>query len=93
LQPALRQYIQANNSQFPTDLTQLQPYFESPLDDVVLQRWKVAPADEVPNVRLGGDWVVTQKSPVDEDYDSRIVFGPSGSGGTGFKARKPPGAK
>lgn len=49
---------------------QLQPYFESPLDNIVLQRWKVAPADEVPNVRLGDDWVVTQKSPVDEDYDS-----------------------
>jgi RNA polymerase sigma factor (sigma-70 family) len=90
LQPALLQYIQANNSQFPTDLAQLQPYFESPVTDVVLQRWKVAPADEFPNFPLGGDWVVTQKSPVDEDYDSRIAFNPSGSFGTGFKALKPP---
>ena len=87
LQPALRQYMQANNSQFPTDLSQLQSFFESPVGDAVLQRWKIAPADEVPNVRIGGDWIVTQKSPVDEEYDSRLVVGPNGSGATRSSSR------
>ncbi|PYI82900.1 MAG: hypothetical protein DME26_16195, partial [Verrucomicrobia bacterium] len=63
-------------------------YFESPPGDAVLQRWEIAPAERVPNVRVGGDWIVTQKTtPVDEDYDSRLVFGPFGSGSNPFKAR------
>jgi len=30
LNPALTQYAQSNNGQFPTDLAQLQPYFRRP---------------------------------------------------------------
>ena len=88
LQGALRQYIQANNSQSPTDLSQLIPYFESPPDAAVLQRWQIAPADRVPNIRVGNEnWIVTQNaSPVDEDYDSRLVFGPFGMGSKPYKA-------
>jgi len=94
LRPALRQYMEANNSQFPTDLSQLQPYLESPADYVMLQRWRIAPADEVRNVRVGGDWIVTQRRrPVDEEYDSRVIFGPNGSGTTGFQETTAPGAK
>jgi hypothetical protein len=44
LQPALNQYGQANNGQFPTDLSQLQSYFNPPVDDSMLQRWEIAPA-------------------------------------------------
>ena len=87
VQAALRQYLQANNSQFPAELSQLQPYFESPPGDAVLQRWEIAPAERVPNVRVGGDWIVTQKAaPVDEDYDSRLVFGPFGTGSNPYKS-------
>jgi len=86
VQRALRQYMQANNSQFPTELSRLRPYSESPLDDAVLKRWQIAPANLIPNMRVGSeDWVVTQKAgPVDEDYDSRLVFGPNGSGANSF---------
>ena len=48
LQAALRKYLEAHNSQAPTDLAQVQPYFEPPMDNAVLQRWKIAPASEVP---------------------------------------------
>jgi hypothetical protein len=76
LQAALRKYLEAHNSQAPTDLAQVQPYFEPPMDNAVLQRWKIAPASEVPYVRMGtSDWIVTPKaSPIDEEYDSRMVI-------------------
>jgi plasmid stabilization system protein ParE len=76
LQAALRKYVDAHNSQAPTDLAQVQPYFEPPIDNAVLQRWKIAPASEVPYVRIGAsDWVVTQKAlPIDEEYDLRMVI-------------------
>jgi hypothetical protein len=79
LQAALRKYLEANNSQAPTYLAQVQPYFEPPADNAVLQRWKIAPASEVPSIRIGtSDWIVTQKAlPIDEEYDSRLVVIPT----------------
>ena len=79
LQAALRKYLEAHNSQAPTDLARVQPYFEPPMDNAVLQRWKIAPASEVPNVRIGkSDWIVTQKAlPIDEEYDLRLVIIPT----------------
>ena len=76
LQAALRKYLEAHNSQAPTDLAQVEPYFEPPIDTAVLERWKIAPTSEFPHVRMGAsDWLVTQKAlPIDEEYDSRMVI-------------------
>ncbi len=79
LEAALQKYLAAHQSQAPTDLAQVQPYFEPPMDKAVLQRWKIAPASEVPYVRMGKrDWIVTQKAlPIDEQCDSRMVITPT----------------
>ncbi len=81
LQAALRKYLDAHDSQAPTDLAQVQPFFEPPMDNAVLQQWKIAPASEVPYVRMGtGAWIVTQKtSPRDEEYDWRMVINLTGN--------------
>jgi RNA polymerase sigma factor (sigma-70 family) len=89
LQPALNQYAQANNGQFPTDISQLQPFFNSQVDDSILQRYGVTPASAVGNIGGGGDSVITQIAPVDRDYDVRFYLGPgyfgqSGAGGWGW---------
>jgi hypothetical protein len=86
LQAALRKYLEAHNSQAPTDLAQVQPYFEPPMDNAVLQRWKIAPASEVPNVRIGtSDWIVTQEAlPIDEEYDLRMVIIPTATAPRGM---------
>src|ERR1035437_5299383 len=47
LNPALTQYAQANNGQFPTDIAQLKPYLPSPVEDAILERWEIAPANTV----------------------------------------------
>jgi hypothetical protein len=82
LLPALRKYVETHDSKPPTDLAQLQPYFESPMDDSVLQRWRIAPASEFTGFRVGkSEWYVTQRAFVDEDYDLRMVITPANGWG------------
>ena len=84
VQPALEQYLKANGGTFPTDLAQLQDYLKTPLDPAILQRFGIFPADAVPNVRVGGDWIITQKTFVDPAYDTHFVIGPNGHGTTSY---------
>ena len=86
IKKALTGYMRAND-QLPTDLAQLQPYFDSPLDDAILQRWEIAPAETVKSLGLGGDVIITQKAPVDEVFDTRYGIGPIGYGSTDFLSR------
>jgi RNA polymerase sigma factor (sigma-70 family) len=80
LQTALRKYLAANNNQFPTEVSQLRTYFESPVDDACLQRYAIIPVGMLKSVTLddGSKWVITQKSPVDEEYDNRLAIGTKG---------------
>ena len=84
LQPALKEYGRVNNGQLPADLSQLLPYFKSPVDAAILQRWEVAPAETVKALGLGGDVIITQKAAVDDVYDTRYGIGPNGFGSTDF---------
>ena len=90
LKPALNQYAQANNGQFPIELSQLQPYFDPPVADSILQRWEVAPQSAVPSV-IVGDTLITQAAAVDADYDQRYAIGTNCTGTTGgtYAWRKP----
>jgi len=81
---ALVGYMQANNKQVPTDLGQLQSYFDASVDDAILQRWEIAPAKTVSNLRMGGDVIITQKAPVDDVFDTRFGIGPNGYGNADF---------
>jgi RNA polymerase sigma factor (sigma-70 family) len=85
LQPALEQYVKANDGKFPTDLSQLQEFLKTSLDPAILQRFGIFPADAVPNVRMGGDWIITQQTFVDPEYDQHFVIGPNGHGTTSYK--------
>ena len=84
LQKALKTYLQSSNGQMPTDLDQLQPNFDSPMDDAILQRWEIAPASTVQSLGMGGDVIITQKTPVDDVFDTRYGIGPNGFGSTDF---------
>jgi len=74
--PALREYSKNNNAQFPTDLSQLAPYFKSPVDASVLHDWAILPGSSLPDaMRANEDWVITQKAPVNAEWDQRIAIG------------------
>jgi RNA polymerase sigma factor (sigma-70 family) len=79
LQPALKQYENANNGQFPASVSDLQPYFSEPVDDAILQRYEILPATQFPNMHSVGDSVITEKEPVDSGYDNRIILQANGS--------------
>ncbi|HEU6446892.1 MAG TPA: sigma-70 family RNA polymerase sigma factor [Verrucomicrobiae bacterium] len=80
---ALKKYIQANSGQFPADLSQLQPYFDSPVDSAILQRYEIVPASNIPGTKeLSDTWLIAQKNRIFENYKSedREVIGPNGYG-------------
>ena len=78
---AFRQFVREHNGEFPTDLSQLKPYLKSPIDDAILQRYQImAGANLVSELQGNGDWVITQKAPVNEALDSRFAFGPTSGG-------------
>lgn len=71
LSSAVSAYAKANGNQFPTDVSQLQPYFPSPVDNSILQRWEVTSGS---NSQPG----ITQKAPVDAANDSRFWVNANG---------------
>ena len=76
---ALHEYGQASNGQFPSNLSQLSPYFRSPIDDAILGRYEIVRADSlVSELQCGEDWVITQKAPLDEVWDLRHTIGMTG---------------
>lgn len=81
---ALQAFLKANPGQQPANSTQLQAYLSRTLDPAILERYAVKPASSVPNMVMGADWIVTQKSAVDEDFDSQVVIGPRGMGTTSW---------
>lgn len=88
LQKALKAYLQSSGGRMPTDLGQLQPYFDSPMDDAILQRWEIASAATVKSLGLGEDVFITQKAPVDDLFDLRYGIGPNGIGNTDYFPRE-----
>jgi hypothetical protein len=79
LQQALRSYTDANSGQLPQDLSQLKPYFPKPVDDAVLQRYKLlqsGPLNAVP----GDQYLVADIAPlVDEESDAVYSFSMNGT--------------
>jgi RNA polymerase sigma factor (sigma-70 family) len=64
---AVDKFTAANNGQLPTDMSQLKPYFEVPVDDAMLQRYEVLPPGD--GSSLQDNWVMSEKVRVDPDYD------------------------
>ncbi len=89
---ALKQYARANNGGFPTDLSQLKPYFESPVDYAILQRYEIVPAKSLIKflAEAGGDWVITQKAPVNKAFDARVAISATDCRGTVEQGRWDP---
>jgi hypothetical protein len=83
LQAALKQYALANSGQFPEDVAELGQYMNPPLEEELLQRYEIQPVSGLQaavgpsDVGLGSDLVITEKSPVNEAFDARMIVGMS----------------
>ena len=82
---ALRAYREDHNGQSATEITQLRPYLNPPLDDDILQRYEFIPvsASFWPEMPAGnGQSVLHEKATVDEDRDVLAEFS---TGGLNFR--------
>jgi RNA polymerase sigma factor (sigma-70 family) len=80
MQKALQNFMKQSNGEFPSDVAQLRPYFETAPEEAALQRYAVVAASSIPNLKMGGDSVIAVKNPLDEEYDSIWALGPNGFG-------------
>jgi RNA polymerase sigma factor (sigma-70 family) len=71
---ALKKYADANNGQLPTDLSQLNPYFQTPVDDATLQRYSLLQTGNLGDVPVGQAVFAEKAPPVDNEYDSAYEF-------------------
>jgi hypothetical protein len=83
LQPALKDYMKANGDRFPQEVLHVQPFLTAAMDPAALQNLRVVPASSIKNVRMGGEWAITQVAVVDSEFDAHIVIGPNGLGSYG----------
>lgn len=76
---ALKKFVDANNGQLPTDLAQLKPYFNDSVDDATLDQYKILRTGNVSNLSPG-QWVITDKAAIDNEYDYLWQIGPGSYG-------------
>lgn len=77
LTSALASFFAANNAQPPVSLSQLKPYFSSPIDDATLARYQIT-TDPSGKHNLGSATTIRETTPVDPLYDSQFQIGISG---------------
>ena len=71
---ALRKYVQSNNGQLPTDVSQLKPYFEVPVHDTTLARYKMIRTGNAGDLQPD-EMIVAEKAAVDDEYDELFQIG------------------
>jgi hypothetical protein len=88
-QEALKAFARENNGNFPVDLAQLKPFFSTPIEDGILDRYQILPTKSLPSslAEVGGDWAITQKAPIHPRYDSRLAISLKGRMGTVAEGR------
>ncbi|EEF62867.1 RNA polymerase sigma factor [Pedosphaera parvula] len=74
LSRALREYARANNNELPPDTAALKPYFASPVEDAVLERYQLLHTGPV----KWDEWVLAEKAPADDQKDTIFKVGPTG---------------
>jgi hypothetical protein len=79
LQKALHEYTAANNGQLPQDLAQLKPFFGQPVDDAVLQRYKLLQTGTLADLH-GDEYLIADIAPLlDEERDATYKFSLNGT--------------
>lgn len=80
---ALKKYAKANNGQVPDDLSQLQPYADAGMMDILQQRYQIQPVSVVgqSNIQfsgLKGDRIITSRSTLQNGSPTHIAIFPGG---------------
>lgn len=75
----LQKYSHANGGQFPSDLSQLQPYCEADVEDILQRRYeikpaRILPASSVKSQDIKTDWVIAGKDTVSSNTADHIAI-------------------
>ena len=73
---ALIKFTKVANNQLPLTTTELAPYFDPPIDGTMLQRYAMARTGSA--ATADGYRAIQEKTPIDEDYDTRYRIGATG---------------
>lgn len=83
LHGALGSYLKDSNGQWPQNISQLESYFTPSVDRAVWERWEIVPTSAFPGREFASQQVITEKSAVDPEFDSRHTIDGVGSGAVG----------
>lgn len=76
---ALEKYLKAKEGVLPDELSQIESFFEKPVEDSILQQYKLLHTGRYTDIPKGA-WVASDKAVIDEDYDQAWGVGPNGYG-------------
>ena len=76
IQTALKKFMEANNGNWPEDVAQLKPFFDQPIDDAILQRYKILDKEQTWSGWLNG-MILVEKESVDRYAERQIAIGPA----------------
>jgi len=79
-QKALQKYLAAHDDQLPATMAELQPYFDTPISDTILQRYVLTGTGKANDGPSDGQPPITERpnSQVDEIFDAQIGIYPHG---------------
>ncbi len=78
MRPAIERYLTANDGVLPTQLSELKPYFKTPVTDDMLQRYKLLQTGKPNSDR--SERLVELNIHADDDYDSNREMSLNGQG-------------
>jgi RNA polymerase sigma factor (sigma-70 family) len=79
MRKALKQYAQANGDMLPSDISQLQSYFNPPVDEAVLKRYELTQSGKLSDLRRD-QMLINEIAPrIDDEYDSHFDFSLNGT--------------
>jgi type II secretory pathway pseudopilin PulG len=74
MQKALKQYTAANGGMLPNDISELQAYFNPPIDPTMLKRYELVQSGTLEESRHDKPLISEIAAPVDDEYDTRYDF-------------------
>lgn len=79
MRKAMKQYAQANGDMLPSDISQLQSYFNPPVDEAVLKRYELTQTGKLSDLPRN-QMLINEIAPrIDDEYDSHFDFSLNGT--------------
>jgi len=86
IQDAVRKFAAANDDMIPTQVSQVAPYLEKPLDDAILQRFQIVAAGKLSDLPEQKDLITETGPVVDQEFETTISTRQKGSTMRSFSA-------